>query len=321
LPFAPRQSLAAVFGAGASVAGAMVGYVSPFTEPLLALFAPSATFRAAVIERRPVSVDPILGLPLTLVAKVAPEGRGAVRVSNDQPVWAGVPVGSLGGLMRRVAGLERWPEAALGIDAVVGPDGSTRYVVELAGIRHLGIAADPQDLSGAVSAMVLPATAYTRCVTEALDAAGVPRGAQVMLVGHSQGGIVAMDLAGDPAFNGDRVQVTDVLVAGSPISSKQAAAGSGTRIFSIENVDDVVTHLDAVDSAARACTPQRFSYQFADDQHSIGATHSANLYAEHLDSLADSPNPLLRDFDKSVSRYLTGTTTTTVFTLSDAPAS
>ena len=74
-------------------------------------------------------------------------------------------------------------------------------------MRHGGFAADPQDLPGAAAAMVAGATAYTRCVAEALDAAGVARGSEVVLVGHSEGGLVAMDLAGDPSFNGGRVRV------------------------------------------------------------------------------------------------------------------
>ena len=318
-PFAPVQQMHDVVHASGGLAGAMIGYLSPFAEPLLTLLAPSAVFKADAAMRQPVAVEPILGLPLSLVAAVAPEGQGSVSASRFQPVWAGTPSGSLAGVLRRVAGLERFPDATLAIDEVVGGDGITRYVVELPGIRHLGVASDPQDLSGAVNAMVLPATSYTRCVSEALDAVGAPRGAQVLLVGHSEGGIVAMDLAADPAFNGGRVKVTDVLAAGSPISSKQVVPGSGTRVFSVENVDDMVTHLDAVDSATSEQTPQRLTYQFADDRHSIGATHSASLYADHLAALADSPNPLLHGFEIGVAPYLTGETTTTAFALADAP--
>ena len=316
--FAPGQTLHDLESRGAGFAGAMVGYLSPFTEPLLEAFAPSASFKVDAALHRPVVVDPILGAPLALVSRVAPERSGYVSVSKYRPLWGGTASGSIGGVMHRISALEGFPEASLAVEAVTSADGVVRYVVELPGIRHLGAAADPQDLSGAVNAMEARTTAYTRCVSEALDAAGAPEGAQVMLVGHSQGGIVAMDLAGDPAFNGGRVRVTDVLAAGSPISAKHVVAGSGTAVFSVENVADVVTHLDGVDSASAPEAGARLTYQFAEDQQGIGANHSATLYANKLDALADSPNPLVRDFTAQVAPYLTGRTTTTVYTISDA---
>jgi pimeloyl-ACP methyl ester carboxylesterase len=224
-------------------------------------------------------------------------------------------------MVDRIGDLEAAPEASLAIQAVAGSDGRCRYVVELPGIRDFAASGTPQDLAGAVSAMAFTVTGYTRCVRQALDAVAVPLGAEVLLVGHSQGGIVAMDLAGDPAFNGGRVRVTHVVAAGAPISSKDVAERSGTRVFSVENVNDVVTHLDAVDSVAGRPAPARLVYQFARNEHHTVASHSARLYARQLAALSDSPNPRWRDFHESVRPYLAGTTTTTVFTLRDRPAS
>jgi hypothetical protein len=140
-----------------------------------------------------------------------------------------------------------------------------------------------------------------------------------MLVGHSEGGIVAMDLAGDSSFNGRRVNVTHVVVAGSPVSSKPVAAASATKVFSVENVNDIVTHLDAVDSADAAETPARLTYQFSADWHDIVGTHDPDRYAESIERLADSPNPLYRQFEAGAQPYLSGTTTTSVFKLADRP--
>jgi hypothetical protein len=320
LPLAPAATIHQTWQAFTALGGALVGYASPFAELLLATASPSMQFRADVAMRRPVEVDPVAGIPLSTVSALAPEGAGDVSISRYLPLWHNTPPGSVGGLVHRIANLERWPDASLAVDAVTGADGVTRYVVELPGIRHLGASADPQDLSGAVNAMAFSTTAYTRCVGKALDAAGVPRGAQVLLAGHSQGGIVAMDLAGDPAFNGGRVKVTDVVAVGSPISATQVATGSGTRVFSVENVNDLVTHLDAVDSAPNGSAgSQRVAYQFSDDQHAIGATHAATRYAAHLDALAGSPNPLFRQVEANLAPYVIGHTATTVFTLRDGP--
>jgi pimeloyl-ACP methyl ester carboxylesterase len=320
LPFAPRSTLATGRRDLAQLAQAGLGYASPFTELLLAVGSPSPTFKADLVERHPLSVEPLLGLPLDLVAEVAPEGPGYVSTSRYVPQWSGTVPGTLGSAMRRVADLESWPEAALAVERVTGADGVNRFLIELPGMRHLGVARDPLDLSGAVSAMALPATAYTRCVSKALDAAGVPPGADVALVGHSEGGIVAMDLAADPHFNGARVRVTHVVVAGAPVSSKHVAAGSGTRVFSIENVNDIVTHLDAVDSGVGAQSVDRLTYQFSADRHDVVGTHDPERYAARIDALDGSPNPLLREFERGVAPYLRGSSAqTTVFAIDDGP--
>jgi hypothetical protein len=299
----------------AALGGASIGYLSPFLEPALSLFAPSARFRSDVASDRALRIDPILGLPLAMVGAVAPEGPGQVAVSSLRPAWADRAIGSLGSAMRRVSDLEHAPAADLAVERVVAADGTARWVVELPGMRHTGISPDPQDLTGSISAMALPATAYTRSVAKALDAAGVPRGAPVLLVGHSEGGIVAMDLAGDPAFNGGRVRVTHVVAAGSPISSKTVAPGSATCVLSVENVNDVVTHLDAVDASPE--TPRRLTYQYSADAHDVVRTHDAAAYAQRLEALGDSPNPLWRGFADAVAPYLRGTTSTIVFNLAD----
>ena len=176
---------------------------------------------------------------------------------------------------------------------------------------------DPEDLLGSGAALVATTTNYTTCVREAIDAALVPVGAEVLLVGHSEGGIVAMDLAGDPAFNGGRVRVVQVVAAGSPISSKTVAAGSGTRVLSIENVNDIVTHLDAADPPATHQSLQRLTYRFADDEHDIVGSHDVSLYARHAAALAGSPNPLMIGVQAGLRPFMDGSATTTVFNIHD----
>ncbi len=47
-----------------ALANAIVGYAAPHTQTLLELFAPSLRFRFDVAEHRPLSVDPVFGVPL-----------------------------------------------------------------------------------------------------------------------------------------------------------------------------------------------------------------------------------------------------------------
>jgi hypothetical protein len=314
----PRQTLRTGERRLTALADAGVGYVAPYTEPILALAAPSSRFRRDVVLRRPLTVDPLFGIPLAGVARLAPDGAGSISISRYSPRWNDEAPGSLAELVARVGDLEAQPQPTLAVQAVTGTDGVRRYVVELPGMRGVARSQSPQDLAGAVSAMALPSTAYTRCVRRALDSAGVPAGADVALVGHSEGGIVAMDLAGDPTFNGARVRVTQVVAAGSPISSKRVADGTSTRVFSVENLNDVVVHLDAVDSAEHRQSADWLTYQFADDRHDVVANHQASLYAAKLGELADSPNPMLRALNADLDPYLAGPTSTTVFTLRGA---
>lgn len=301
----------------AALANAVTGYAAPHTETLLELLAPSLGFRLGVAERRQLSVDPVFGLPLAPLVPNNERTGGSVSISRYAPSWGGRPPPSIGSMLHRVGDLEDQPAASIAVQRVAGTDGVARYVVVLSGMRSMTNTSDPEDLLGSGAALVRTTTNYTTCVREAIDAALVPRGAQVLLVGHSEGGIVAMDLAGDPAFNGGRVRVQQVVAAGSPISSKPVAQGSGTRVLSIENVNDIVTHLDAAGPPASHQSVERLTYRFANDQHNIVASHDVSLYARQAAGLADSPNPLMIAVQAGLRPFMDGSATTEVFTMHD----
>lgn len=68
-------------------------------------------------------------------------------------------------------------------------------------------------------------------VRAAMEAAGVPPGADVMIVGHSQGGIVANQLSADPSFNSasgeaGTYNVTNTFSVGSPGQTVVPSQGS-----------------------------------------------------------------------------------------------
>ena len=317
LALGPRRALHEGTRDGAALANAMTGYASPHTQTLLELFAPSLRFRLDAMENRRLSVDPVFGLPLASLVPNSERSGGSVSVSRYAPSWGGQPPPSIGSMFDRVGDLEDQPAASIAVQRVVGADGVARYVVVLSGMRSMTSTSDPEDLLGSGAALVRTTTNYTTCVREAIDAAVVPRGAEVLLVGHSEGGIVAMDLAGDPGFNGGRVRVKQVVAAGSPISSKAVAQGSGTRVLSIENVNDIVTHLDAADPPASHQSVERLTYRFADDEHNIVASHDVSLYARRAAALAGSPNPLLIDVQAGLRPFMDGSATTEIFTMHD----
>ena len=104
--------------------------------------------------------------------------------------------------------------------------GTPAYVVAVPGTERWGPDAGPmpRDLSANLNLVAGNPTAAAESVRLAMDAAGIPPGSPVMLVGHSQGGIIAAQLASDPAFV-ERYGVTHVMTYGAPIDHMQLAPG------------------------------------------------------------------------------------------------
>lgn len=134
-----------------------------------------------------------------------------------------------------------------------------RYLVLLPGIELEDLSfwsADTlRDLETAVPARLLDRDAYAARVMYELERAGVPAGAEVMLMGHSYGAIAAMNLASDPQFNQPgngastgpyHVQVTHVVAAGAGLRDWIDRPPAGTDVLlSINRRDHVATSIQA----------------------------------------------------------------------------
>jgi len=186
-------------------------------------------------------------LPAVSVAALwVPEGPGtATEVRRAAPAALPPPSMSPTAVAAWFARLGTLRAGEVEVVPVVGPDGTTRWVVLLRGI-DTGLGPTVHTLPQAVRSSRLRDDAYTRSVRLALLKAGVPPGAELMLLGHSQGGIAARSLAADPATNGPagRYRVTCVVTAGSPVGNKPPVPAAGTRVLAIENDADPVPELD-----------------------------------------------------------------------------
>ena len=109
---------------------------------------------------------------------------------------------------------------------------------------------------------------------KAMAAAGIPPGAPVMLVGHSQGGMAAAHLAADPDFQGG-YDVQHVVTAGSP-TAQVPHVPSNTQLLSLENSGDLVPLTDGEDNPDE---PNRTTVVFDGRTGSIGENHSMDTYA------------------------------------------
>ncbi len=103
-------------------------------------------------------------------------------------------------------------------------------------------------------------SAEVEALPRALAQAGVPVGATLILVGHSQGGLTAYAAAGSRAMR-DRFRVSHVLTAGSPVAGMPAPAG--VRVLSLERRGDVVPALDGRDNLDR---PEHLTVRFELEQ-------------------------------------------------------
>ncbi|MEQ1703722.1 MAG: hypothetical protein ABMA25_26755, partial [Ilumatobacteraceae bacterium] len=139
------------------------------------------------------------------------------------------------------------------------------------------------------------ANAYAFAVKEAMRAAGVPAGADVMLVGHSFGAYTAMELASDPTFNDAmgrdlggpyHVNVTHVLGAGANVGFRLDDLPSGTRGLLINNQADAAVLLEqAVPANNDVSSSSQHSFvQFRDIPTSgaEGAGHDPGVYSNQL---------------------------------------
>lgn len=134
------------------------------------------------------------------------------------------------------------------IDAIESA-GRTRYVVYISGTRDFGVIAgdQPWDMTSNVNALRGDSSGCERAVRQAMSEAGIGPRDQVVLVGHSLGGLVATRLA----QSGDYA-VSDVVTVGAPIRS--TAIPSQAKFTQLEYTNDVVPAITGIAVATGAVT-------------------------------------------------------------------
>ncbi|MCJ1695788.1 alpha/beta hydrolase [Rathayibacter caricis] len=172
----------------------------------------------------------------TLLGAVPPPGERRLRLE-----WADPPAPPFGSVAAPPRG---WGELA-GRVPPSDPDGpqvvieryGSEWLVAVSGTtdwsgdpaQAFGAAANLQAMSGGAGTSVQGTLA-------AMEAAGVPPGAPVTIVAHSQGGLIAARVA-----QSGRYDVHDVVAFGSPIRGLDLP--DGTRTVSVEHSDDLVPAL------------------------------------------------------------------------------
>ena len=119
-------------------------------------------------------------------------------------------------------------------------------------------------------------------IKEAMNAAGIAPGEAVEFAGHSQGGIMAAQMAADPSVR-SCYNVVSVVTAGSPTAT---IAPSDVPVLAYENSGDIVPGLDGNATSGDNVTTVMFhDYEatcHADDP--VPCSHSAPLYVDEIRS-------------------------------------
>jgi hypothetical protein len=161
----------------------------------------------------------------------------------------------------RAPGLSDLLAAGEGLDGgrvrvleMLRPDGGSAWVVVVPGTQEWSPRAGPNpfDLTTDVRAMTGEPTVAAAGVLAVLETARSRSGRStdadpVLLVGHSQGGILAAALASDPSVRA-RHRVTHVVTSGSPVALFPVPGS--VRVLAVEHTDDPVPRLDLTPNPA-----------------------------------------------------------------------
>ena len=283
----------------------------------------------------PLGVQPVAAEPVPAAARLASGAldldphwrRRALTVIPAVESQHPPAPRDLGDLARRLSAL--YPDAGgrpgtIGVERLDHPDGTRSWVVEIPGTQELGLGfgENPLDMGTNVRLMAARPNDGTELVTEALRQAGVGANEPILLLGHSQGGMVAMSLAATAAFT-SRYRVAAVATLGAPVGT--VSVPRSIQVLNVEHVQDVIPALDGVPSPDEPNrTTVRRDLRISPDPRdrfagrTAGAAHGAGTYARSaeviggvdgssLDAWRDAASQVLGDGRATVTaREFTG---------------
>ncbi|GAA1366930.1 lipase family protein [Streptomyces beijiangensis] len=230
------------------------------------------------------TTEPLFGLPSALVRHLNP-GPGRAERTEADAMLARVLARSGNDIVRYIDDISALGNHGLALlRRIACADGTPRHVLLLPG-TSFGLLSNstPQDLVGAFDALLHTDTTYSRSVKQMLTRAGVPEGTELMIVGHSLGGITAMNLACDLDFV-SAYRLTHVVTVGSPIDAKRPADPM-TQVVSLVNEHDVIPGLDGRGPASANDIPESWiECSWLDETYDYPLSHAPQAYADTLRS-------------------------------------
>lgn len=191
----------------------------------------------------------------------------------------------LAGLMSGLALRNKGAHGEIDVKFLTGAGGRRRVIVDIPGTKDWGLEQTNPDITSLVTnvrALNGVPTSYERGVLQAMKQAGVQPGEEVMLVGHSEGGMVAVQAARDAVRSG-QFNVTHVVTAGSPIGRTVGGLPKSVQVLALENKRDIVPHLDGIQNPDR---PSVTTVSVDHGDATIGVDHS--IEDSYLPGAADA---------------------------------
>lgn len=158
-----------------------------------------------------------------------------------------------------------------------GADGGRSWTVVVNSTREKWAAGNPQDHLSNVQLVGEERADAMLAVLQAIEMAPIREGEPIIFVGHSQGGIVAAELAADPGINA-RYEVAGVITYGSPVGQVDGLTERAPALH-LENVDDPIPGLDGL---ANEAGPRNLTVQFDLGEDATGSPHSIENHQEAL---------------------------------------
>jgi hypothetical protein len=264
-----------------------------------------------------------------MIALLYAPGRPVWTPRNDPHEKAALAPGGVGDLIDRLhhrndkADQGTVREGDIGVTRVVtvGPDGRelVSWIVDIPGTKDWqhkpGERPALNDLASNLELMAGIENARVDALAGILAEADVADGQPVMLVGHSQGGMVAMRAAQELS---GRFDVTHVVTAGSPVGGMPVPRG--VQVLSLENRFDIVPHTDGRPNADDA---DHVTVLFDHPGATISENHgTGSAYLPAARDLDVSSDPSVRAWIDGAQDFLAGrgeraTATTTVYSVSN----
>lgn len=234
--------------------------------------------------------------------------------TRDDTLLTRTPPGGIEDLMDRLNEVNNGEEGQIRIETIDGPEGR-RHVVYLPGTEPEAMGTLPgqedatiRDMGANLRLMGGDQTAYGRGIVEAINRATAGEdNPHVMLVGHSQGGMTAAEIAShngsDPS---QRFTVDEVVTAGSPTAQVEHIPDH-VNVLSLENKGDVVP---LTDGEPNPDAPNRTTVTFDASTGNVSENHGLEYYAnggEAVDKAARAGGyDSITDSVRSASPYLSG---------------
>lgn len=200
------------------------------------------------------------------------------------------------------------------IDQVIAADGAVSWLVLVPGTQSDLVGEHPFDWAGNPGAMVGDVTGATASVVQAMRMAGIQPGQPVMLAGHSQGGMVAVNAANAVA---EEYEVSGVVTVGAPVGLLDAP--NGTEVLSLEHVEDPTPGLDnAANPVGENWTTVERTLTTSIDSDVSGVTHPGGshdtpTYADTAELVDASTDGAVLDYFATVAPVLDPDATATSY--------